>query len=511
VAFVYKQRATTMSRAAAALALTCALGLPARAAAWLPAGVPRPERPFTAATSVTSRVDSFTYLDNGVVRLGIDLSRGGTIGFLGPSSDPSFSILNAHDFGRSVQGSFYSGPNPFDPDGKCSEPGGWGRPWSWNPIGSGDVYLHAAPILNVTVAPDHSSAEVWTLPLQWACDNVPCDCTFEQHIQLRGSAVEVRLTMHTDRADTTVYPAYTQELPAVYVIGDYCHLWTFNGSAPFAGAPLAEQPATWPWSSFTSGERWMAFTNASGWGVGIVSPFVGRWGAGFFNNGAAGAYNCTPKGLGPYDSPTGYIAPWGTETIDARAPYAYTFALVLGQLDAIRAYALAEHAAGADEPLVPHYDFVSRGDRAHCFTADATDGGLPLGPRGLAFNVTGPHPFLSGPVTVFPPSAAPVVSVNASHDPSLAGAESIVWFWRLEDNVEGTPCATCLLPLPAIADGAFHVYEFALASVPEYAGAAAITRVAYQPLGAAAVDPRVYGRPGIVAVSSFTTPSSPRR
>ena len=367
--------------------------------------------------------------------------------------------------------------------------------------------------MNVTVAPDNTSAVVWTLPLQWACDNVPCDCTFEQRIQLRGAAVEVQLTMHTARADTTVYPATTQELPAVYVTGDYCHLWTFNGSAPFTGAALAEQPATWPWSSFTSGERWMAFANASGYGVGVVSPFVGRWGAGFFDNGKNGAYNCTPKGLGPYDAQTGYIAPWGTETIDARYPYTYSFALVLGQLDAIRAYALQAHAAGDDEPLVPHYNFASRGDRAHCFTSDATDGGLPLGPGGLTLNITGPHPLLSSPVTVFAPAAAPVLSVNASHDPSLAGAVAVVWFWRLGvDSVEGSPCAACSLPLPVIADGAFHVYDFALAaSVPEYAAAAAIARVAYQPLGAAAVDPSVYGRPGIVAVSSLTTPPPARR
>jgi len=94
-------------------------------------------------SSSTPSVDAFQFLDNGIIRLGIDLSRGGSIGWLGPSSNQSLSLLNVHDFGREVQGSFYSGPNVFNPNGKCSEPGGWGQPWPWNPIGSGDVYLHA--------------------------------------------------------------------------------------------------------------------------------------------------------------------------------------------------------------------------------------------------------------------------------------------------------------------------------------------------------------------------------
>jgi len=455
-----------------------------------------------SARASAPSVDTFVYLDNGIVRLGIDSSRGGTLGFLGPSSEPTFSLLNVHDFGRVVQGSFYSGPNPFNPGGKCSEPGGWGQPWPWNPIGAGDVYLHAAPVLNITVSPDKTSAHVWTQPMQWACDAVPCDCLFEQSIALRGNAVEVTLTMHTSRADTTFYGGTTQELPAVYVTGDFCHLWTHNGSRPFTNEPLAEQPATWPWSSFTSGERWLAFTNASGYGVGVVSPFVAHFGAGFFNDGVNGAYDCVPKGLGPYDPQTGYIAPWEAEIIDPRAPYAYKFALVLGSLASIRAYAAAEHAVGNDEPLPPSYDFVGRGDRAHCTYSDAQDAGLPVGSRGLQFNVTGPHPMVMGPTTLFPPSAISKIFVNASLDASLSGVTAALWFERLGD---ASPCATCVVLRPSPADGAFHVLEFDLADAPAWAAAPAIQRVVFQPLGAAAVSPSVYGRVGIAAVASITS------
>ena len=434
-------------------------------------------------------VDNFTFLDNGIVRLGIDTTRGGTLGWLGPSSNTSLSLLNVHDFGRVVQGSFYSGPNPFNPEGKCSEPGGWGRPWPWNPIGAGDVYLHAAPIINLTVAPDGASAVVWTVPYQWACDTVPCDCLFEQRISLVGNAVEVRFTLHTDRADKTFYPGQTQELPAVYIIGDYCHLWTYNGSAPFTGDAATEQPAVWganAWDRFVTGERWMAFTNASGWGVGVVSPFVANFGAGFFNDGKIGTYNCTPKGLGPYDSPTGYIAPWGAEVIDPTAAYEYEFSLVLGTLADIRAYAGAAHAAGRDEPLTPDYDFAGTGGRAHCVYMDAQDGGLPMGPGGVALNATGPHPGIVGPISAWAPRAAPVVRVNASYAPQWAGATAALW-WVGAGG--GSPCAECVATAVVAAGGGFQELVFQLGGNAAYDGLAQVEQVLFQPVGAAPLAP----------------------
>lgn len=462
-----------------------------------------------STTSPPLSVDTFRFLDNGIIRLGIDMTRGGTIGWLGPSSNTSLSLLNAHDFGRSVQGSFYSGPNPFNPEGKCSEPGGWGKPWPWNPIGSGDVYLHPAPILNVTVSPSNISASVWTVPLQWACDNVPCDCLFEQRITLIGSAVEVTLTMHSNRTDVTFYPGQTQELPAVYITGDYCHLWTYNGTAPFTGDTISEQPAVWgpnAWGSFTSGERWMAFTNASGYGVGVVSPFVSYFGAGFFDNGKNGVYTCVPKGLGPYDSQTGYIAPWGAEIIDPHAPYTYTFSLVLGQLSDIRSYALSAYQGGKDEPLTPHYDFVGTQSRVHCVYGDAIDSGLPIRGGGLNLTFTGPHPVVVGGLSVWNPKSALKITLNVSYHAELAGSRAVLLWVPLGER---DSCAQCFAesPDPVVADGGYHLLTFDLTGVTAYTGLEAITRVAFQPLGSAPISPGLYGK-ALFALASLVTDSS---
>ena len=457
--------------------------------------------PLSSGGAKSEKLDNFRFLDNGIIRLGIDLSRGGTIGWLGPSSNKSFSLLNVHDFGRVVQGSFYSGPNPYNPGGKCSEPGGWGRPWPWNPIGAGDVYFNPAPILNLSVT-DERSAVVFTQPMQWACDAVPCDCIFEQRITLLGSAAQVNLTMHTNRNDTTFYPGQTQELPAVYVIGDFCNLWMYNGSTPFTGAPLSQQPAVWganAWGSFTTGERWMAFTNGSGWGVGVVSPTVAHFGAGFFNDGKVGVYNCTPKGLGPYDSPTGYIAPWGSEIIDPRAPFSYQFALVLGDLSEIRGYAAAQYAESRDLPLVPYYDFAATGTRVHCVYEDAVDEGLP--PResdgGLAMVFTGSHPSIWGPSSVFSPQDALTIKVNASYHASLAGSTAALWWisYTGDAAADSQPCPACVSTLQVpTADGEFHEMSFDLSALPSYTSLSAVTRIIFQPLGAAPVDPSVLNK-----------------
>ena len=68
--------------------LVTACAAAAHASPSFPPAVP-PRRPAAsanmAARAAPPSVDTFVFLDNGVVRLGIDASRGGTLGFLGPS------------------------------------------------------------------------------------------------------------------------------------------------------------------------------------------------------------------------------------------------------------------------------------------------------------------------------------------------------------------------------------------------------------------------------------------
>ena len=96
---------------------------------------PGPGR-FPAGFNSSDRAASLVYLDNGVVRVGIDLSRGGSIAYMSTSAGASeaSNVINAHDMGREVQLSFYSGPAFYNPEGKCDKLFN-GQEWPWNPIG----------------------------------------------------------------------------------------------------------------------------------------------------------------------------------------------------------------------------------------------------------------------------------------------------------------------------------------------------------------------------------------
>ena len=100
-----------------------------------------------------------SYLDNGTIRIGVNLDIGGSITHLS-ASRAGENLINSHDLGRQVQQSYYAGPHPF---GKAHP--AW-KGWSWNPIGSGDVYGHPSRVLKHTN--DGKALHIETLPMQWA-------------------------------------------------------------------------------------------------------------------------------------------------------------------------------------------------------------------------------------------------------------------------------------------------------------------------------------------------------
>merc|ERR1711871_4906 len=275
--------------------------------------------------------DDFVYMDNGVIRAGIDLTRGGSIGFLGPSGSSS-NVINCHDMGREVQLSFYAGPSFYNPDGKCDKLF-MGQEWPWNPIGAGGIKGNHGQILSKSITP--TSAHVVTRPLQWACNNVPCECEFEQHMSLGGPAgtgLRVDATLHNHRSDHTSYPPRNQELPAVYSNGPYYRLMT-SKSGEIIELPTGfntSKPFPWIPGAFSADENWAALVNKEGWGMGVVNYDTTQFIGGFSG----------PKGSGgSYDSPTGYIAPVQNIALPANVTYSYTFFLVLGDVNTIRAYA----------------------------------------------------------------------------------------------------------------------------------------------------------------------------
>ncbi len=124
-----------------------------------------------------------TYLDNGTIRIGVDLNLGGVITYFAGSKSPQ-NIINSHDLGRQIQQSYYSGPAPYGHP-VASWPG-----WPWNPIGTGDVFGHPAKVLRWS----NNDKEIYvkSIPMQWALNNVPGNCWFESWITLQGNTALIR-------------------------------------------------------------------------------------------------------------------------------------------------------------------------------------------------------------------------------------------------------------------------------------------------------------------------------
>ncbi len=380
-------------------------------------------------------------IENGRLRVGVDLSRGGTISLLARLPDGE-NLINTADLGRQVQQSYYAGPQPF---GEAHP--NW-KNWAWNPIGTGDVYGHPSRVLQHTRT--GASLYVKSIPMQWALNNVPGECEFETWIRLEGDAVRVRCRLTNHRPDPEQYPAMEQELPALYTIGKLYRLFTYDGAAPFTGGDLTQvKNAGPPWAYWRGGESWAALLNDAGWGVGMVHPGVTR-----FIGGFAGS----PNVGGSRDGSTGYIAPLRREILDSNITYTYEYTLVVGTLKRIREWAVAHRVK---DPR-PNYTFTR--DRGHWTYTDAKDTGFP--PKGaLEVFATGPQPQLIGPDARWTAEEAPRLRVTVAIERPWTRLR-LYWKTASADAFSDER----RMEVPVKADGQFHAVTFALAGAPGYAG-----------------------------------------
>lgn len=392
--------------------------------------------------------DNVLMLDNGNIRLGADRQLGGAITVLSSGNGPN--LINSFDLGREIQQSYYSGPMPY---GKPHP--AWPN-WPWNPISAGDVYNNRSE--TPAYFNDGQRIYVQTIPKQWALNNVACECTFETWIQLEDNAAHVHAKLRNRRPDQTLYPARDQELPAVYTNGTHFRLFTYDGSAPFTGAPLREiKNAGPPWAYWQATENWAALVDAADTGVGVFHPGAYRFVGGF-----AG----TPGSGGPGNSPTGYIAPIQVDLLDFNITYDYRYDLILGSLTDIRSYVYAHRP-----DTRPEYVFAS--DRQHWRMVNASDGGFPM--KGAwHVNTDQVDPYLIGPGALWNADDVPKLYVRAAHHTKLKSAQI---FWSIPG--EGFSPAR-VATFPVLTDGAFHTYEVDLSNVAGYSGQ--ITGIRFDPV-----------------------------
>ena len=400
------------------------------------------------------------YLDNGVVRVGVDLELGGAITYLADSKE-RVNLVNNFDWGRQIQMSFYSGPKPFEPKGKKPR-----REWAhlgWNPIQAGDCYAHRSKIL------EHRTrgGVMYTrcTPMQWPLENEPGECTFETWIELSGNTVEVRSRLKNARSDKTQYAARDQEVPAIYTNGPFHRLVTYTGDSPFTGDAVTEipkktvRPGEFPWSRWRATENWAALVRDDDWGVGVWTPETCHY---------IGGFSGKPGQGGTRDVPTGYMSPLQIEVLDHDITYEYRYVLILGDLDAIREYVYEK----AIKRAPPRYVFKQ--DRQHWFFRNATDKGWPIKGE-LHVDLAGDDPHLIGPARCWRAEDAPKIFIHAACRSRKPQARV---FWKTLGDADFTEQKS--LPLLLRGTGRYRRYDLDLSSSPHYKGL--ITGLRFDPV-----------------------------
>lgn len=400
--------------------------------------------------------DAMSFLDNGKIRLGIDLGLGGAVTFL--ACDGGENVVNNFDHGRQVQMSFYSGPVPFAAGDK--QPAGHWKHLGWNPIQAGDDFGHGSRVLEHRN--DGHSIHVKCVPMQWPLDGVPGDCTFESWLELDGICVKARARLNNARSDKTQYPARLQELPAVYANAPFHRVVSYLGDRPFTGEAISDVPkptGNHPWSHWQGTEQWSALLDDRGFGLGLVTP-----GRVSFTGGFAGK----PGPNDTHATHTGYIAGQGLEILDHDIVYEYRYELVLGSLKEIR------ERAAMHRPATPPPPWVFAGDRQGWHFANAEDAGWPL-KGALDVKLEKDDPQFIGPCTFWRAEDAPFAIIEAAfHTKQTRGTI----FWQRHGRV-GPDDST---GFDIAADGEFHRYSVRLADAPNYTGG--IVRLRFDPVGA---------------------------
>lgn len=255
---------------------------------------------------------SWAYLDNGTIRIGVDQSRGAAIGYFALSKDKR-NLLNHHDEGRFIQQSYYG-----DPDGSM-----WGKkPWVYNPVQGGSYKGEDAKTLvfRKTTKELHAKIE----PLHWASAK-PCpEAIMQEWITLDGALARIRMRM--DYTGPTQQRKAHQEMPAMFVDYALPHLMFELDGKLVKHAPVALGANLKP-EGIRYDTEWLAFVDDRNFGIGIFTP------------GTHQAVTYRHKGngsTGPDGSACSYVAPVRTMQLEKGSVADYRFCLTIGTLDEIR-------------------------------------------------------------------------------------------------------------------------------------------------------------------------------
>ncbi|MBK8093095.1 MAG: hypothetical protein IPK32_14190 [Verrucomicrobiaceae bacterium] len=245
------------------------------------------------------------FLDNGKVRLGVNLTAGGCIGWFSHAGSQE-NVLDAYDAGRFLQQSFYG-----DVDGSD-----WnGRPWRYNCVQGGSWRNQFSDCTVLETGPGMLKAR--TTPRHWATGAVLDECVMEQTLRLEGGLAYLRF--HFAYRGTREHAPHHQELPALFVHSRYDTLVITDKAQQLQRL----QPG--PKNEYHDlGEPWCAWVNGqTDVGIGMRIPHTRRITCYRVRNGNKA--DCS------------YLAPIQTMALKPGFESDYEVVLALGTVQQIRA------------------------------------------------------------------------------------------------------------------------------------------------------------------------------
>lgn len=263
-------------------------------------------------------MENAVYINNGIIQLGVDMNRGGSI-FHFSEVNTKRNLLNHADEGRFMQQSYYG-----EKDGSI-----WsGRPWSWNPIQGGGSHGEKARVLSQKITP--TSINIVSEPIHWATGEALPECEMEETITLDGQIAHVHYTFRNMGPGANNHPATHQELPAVFMDNALSDLVFYSGDKPWTNDILTRytppsQTGTIKNEQHTRTEHWAAYVDNNDWGLGVYTPGTPQMTLYRFGYGS-----------GPTSGACSYFAPIRTFAVTKGMIFEYDVYLYIGTTDQIR-------------------------------------------------------------------------------------------------------------------------------------------------------------------------------
>jgi hypothetical protein len=252
------------------------------------------------------------FLENGQLRLGIDLSTGGGVFYFSDSDGENF--LSSQTKARYMQQSYYGAV-----DGTVWK----GKQWVWNPVQGRAVASSNLKVLTFKKSPE--AIYVKSIPVHWATGTSMSDCIMEQWIVLKARIAHIRYKF--TYTGSVNHPIKWQEMPSIFLDPKYSRLSFYSGKSPWSNGELESFIPGWPNKTFGLTESWAAYLDREGVGLGVMVPRIK----------SLTAYRyVAKKNLGDNSEDCSYFAPMKKIAIKKGVAIMYDVFLTVGKVEDIR-------------------------------------------------------------------------------------------------------------------------------------------------------------------------------